>query len=171
MSQVILFGPPGAGKSTVGRALAKLVGSAFSDTDHLIEDRAGKKISEIFLEDGEATFRSMEAEIVTESLAVDFGILALGGGSVMNPLVEEKIAEHSALKVFLDVGIAQAAPRIGFNKDRPMLLVNPRQTWIALMKDRRPVYERLADITVVTDSKKAGEVAAEIFSEIEVRNG
>ena len=171
MSQVILFGPPGAGKSTVGRALAKLVGSAFSDTDHLIEDRAGKKISEIFLEDGEATFRSMEAEIVTESLAVDFGILALGGGSVMNPLVEEKIAEHSALKVFLDVGISQAAPRIGFNQDRPMLLVNPRQTWIALMKDRRPVYERLADITVVTDSKKAGEVAAEIFSEIEVRNG
>ena len=171
MNQVILFVPPGAGKSTVGRALAKLVGSVFSDTDHLIEDRAGKKISEIFLEDGEVIFRSMEAEIVTESLAAEFGILALGGGSVMNPLVEKKIAEHPALKVFLDVGIAQAAPRIGFNQDRPMLLVNPRQTWIALMKDRRPVYERLADITVVTDSKKAGEVAAEILSEIEVRNG
>jgi shikimate kinase len=171
MHQVILFGPPGAGKSTVGRSLARRLSSAFADTDHLIEERAGKKISEIFLDEGEAIFRSIEADIVAEALDSDFGVLALGGGSVMNQRIERKISDHPALKVFLDVGISQASPRIGFNQDRPMLLVNPRQTWLALMKVRRPIYERLADITISTDSKKPADVAAEILSLIGGGNG
>jgi len=160
--KVILFGPPGAGKSSVGKSLARILGETFSDTDQIVEDRAGKKISEIFVDDGEAIFRSMEAEVVLDALRSGSGVLALGGGSVMNSEVAEKIRENSALKIFLDVGIAQAAPRIGFNQDRPMLLVNPRQTWITLMKDRRPVYEELADHTFSTDSKKAADVAQEI---------
>jgi shikimate kinase len=160
--KVILFGPPGAGKSSVGKSLARLLGDTFSDTDQIVEERAGKKISEIFVDDGEAIFRSMEAEVVLDTLARGSGVLALGGGSVMNSKVAEKIKENPALKIFLDVGIAQAAPRIGFNQDRPMLLVNPRQTWITLMKDRRPVYEGLADHTFSTDSKKAADVAQEI---------
>lgn len=170
MPEVILIGPPGSGKSTIGKSLAKLLNLPFTDTDHLIEERAGKKISEIFVDEGESSFRAMEAEVVAQALDNHNGVLALGGGSIMNPISEALIASHSALKVFLEVGIAQAAPRIGFNQDRPMLLVNPRQTWLNLMKVRRPIYERLADFTFSTDSKKPIDVAHEIEAALRSRN-
>ena len=132
MPKVLLFGPPGSGKSTVGKALSKILGTTFSDTDALVEAQAGKKISAIFVEDGESAFRELEAEMVAKALRNETGVLALGGGAVMNPKTQSLIEASSALKIFLEVGIAQAAPRIGFNQDRPMLLVNPRQTWISL---------------------------------------
>lgn len=170
MPKVILIGPPGSGKSTIGKALAKLLNIPFSDTDHMIESRAGKKISEIFIDEGESAFRAVEAEVVAQALQEDDGVLALGGGSVMNPISESLIAKSDAMKVFLEVGIAQAAPRIGFNQDRPMLLVNPRQTWLNLMKERRPIYERLANATFATDSKKPTDVAQEIEVALRSRN-
>jgi shikimate kinase len=162
MPKVLLFGPPGSGKSTVGKALSKILGTTFSDTDALVEVQAGKKISAIFVEDGESAFRELEAEMVAKALRNETGVLALGGGAVMDPKTQSLIEASSALKIFLEVGIAQAAPRIGFNQDRPMLLVNPRQTWISLMQVRLPIYRRLADRTFSTDSKKAYEVAEEI---------
>lgn len=172
MPKVLLFGPPGSGKSTVGKALSKILGTTFSDTDALVEAQAGKKISAIFVEDGESVFRELEAEMVAKALHDETGVLALGGGAVMNPKTQSLIEANSALKIFLEVGIAQAAPRIGFNQDRPMLLVNPRQTWISLMQVRLPIYQRLADRTFSTDSKKAFEVAEEIAAVLgEVREG
>lgn len=170
MPIVILIGPPGSGKSTIGKSLAKLLNAPFTDTDQLIEERAGKKISEIFIDEGESAFRAMEADVVADALQEHDVVLSLGGGSVMNPISESLISHSSALKVFLEVGIAQAAPRIGFNQDRPMLLVNPRQTWLNLMKERRPIYERLADQTISTESKKPMDVAQEIENVLRSRN-
>jgi shikimate kinase len=164
MTKVVLIGPPGSGKSTVGRALSKLMGISFSDTDALIEAEAGKKISEIFVDDGEAHFRELEVAVVTKALVEETGVLALGGGSVMSELSRQAISQSGATVVYLEVGIAQAAPRIGFNTERPMLLVNPRQKWLSLMQERAPIYTALADLTFSTDSKKPYQVAEEILA-------
>jgi shikimate kinase len=162
MSTVVLIGPPGAGKSSVGKALAKIAQLPFHDTDALIEERSQKKISEIFVDDGEPVFRKLEAEVVSESLQLLTGVLSLGGGAILDPKTQSLIQSSSAHVVFLDVSIAQAGPRVGFNKDRPLLLINPRQQWLSLMEKRRPIYEELADFTVSTDNKKPNEVAHEI---------
>ena len=90
------------------------------------------------------------------------GVLSLGGGAILDPETQSLIQSSSAQVVFLDVSIAQAGPRVGFNKDRPLLLINPRQQWLSLMEKRRPIYEELADFTVSTDNKKPNEVAHEI---------
>lgn len=171
MPKVVLIGPPGSGKSSVGRALARITGLSHSDTDALIEAKANKKISEIFVEDGEPVFRTIEADVVAQALAEEAGVLSLGGGSVMHPATQEHLRECGALIVFLEVGIGQAAPRIGFNQDRPMLLINPRQTWLKLMEERLPIYQGLASVTFSTDSKKAQEVAEEIAEILEVAHG
>jgi len=162
MSTVVLIGPPGAGKSSVGKALAKIAQLPFHDTDALIEERSQKKISEIFVDDGESVFRKFEAEDVAGSLQLLTGVLSLGGGAILDPKTQSLIQSSSAHVVFLDVSIAQAGPRVGFNKDRPLLLINPRQQWLSLMEKRRPIYEELADFTVSTDNKKPNEVAHEI---------
>ena len=162
MPKVILIGPPGSGKSSVAKSLAKLLGTTHSDTDHLIEQRTEKKISEIFIEDGESKFREIEAEVVTLALASETGVLSLGGGAILNAITQQELRANNALIVFLDVSISQAAPRVGFNKDRPLLLINPRQQWLALMEKRRPIYESLAGLFVSTDNKKAIEVSYEI---------
>jgi shikimate kinase len=171
MPQAVLIGPPGSGKSSVGRALSRTTQLTFSDTDHLVEQRAGKKIAEIFVEDGEATFRELEASVVEQALTEESGILSLGGGSILNEKSQILLRECGALIVFLEVGIGQAAPRIGFNQDRPMLLINPRQTWLKLMEERLPIYQSLADVTISTDSKKPQEVAEQIAEILKVRLG
>ena len=171
MPKVVLIGPPGFGKSSVGRALARITGLSHSDTDSLIEAKVKKKISEIFVEDGEAVFRAIEADVVAEALVEEVGVLSLGGGSVMQPDTQALLRDCGALIVFLEVGIGQAAPRIGFNQDRPMLLINPRQTWLKLMEERLPIYQSLANVTFSTDSKKAQEVAEQIAALLEVSHG
>ncbi len=171
MPQAVLIGPPGSGKSSVGRALSRTTQLTFSDTDHLIEQRAGKKIAEIFVEDGEATFRELEASVVEQALTEESGVLSLGGGSILNEKSQILLRECGALIVFLEVGIGQAAPRIGFNQDRPMLLINPRQTWLKLMEERLPIYQSLADVTISTNSKKPQEVAEQIAEILKVRLG
>ena len=162
MPAFILIGPPGAGKSSVGKALGKLLKVTYTDTDALIEARTGKKISEIFVEDGEESFRTLEAQILAECLQIKDGVLSLGGGAILNPNSQAFVASSESSIIFLDVSISQAAPRVGFNKDRPLLLINPRQQWLALMEKRRPIYEALASHRIVTDHKKAAEVALEI---------
>ncbi len=162
MEQIILIGPPGAGKSSVGKLLAVELGRDFVDTDHLIETKSGKKISDIFLEDGEASFREFERDVVLSSLSEIDGVIALGGGSVLDPGVADELSKKSSV-VYLEVSISNAAPRVGFNKERPLLLGNPRQQWLALMESRRAIYESLAKLRVSTDNKKPKEVVAEIM--------
>ena len=167
MPLIVLIGPPGSGKTSVGKALGKLLDLPVRDTDAIVESIEGKSISDIFLEDGEIKFREVEQNVVLGELERTEGILSLGGGSVLDPKVQEKLVNSSALVAFLDVGISNAAPRVGFNRDRPLLTVNPRQQWIALMEVRRPIYERLAWRRFSTDDLKPMEVAKEIIREMD----
>jgi shikimate kinase len=162
---VVLMGPPGSGKTTVGYALARALGVELHDTDQAIEVQQGRSISDIFLDDGEARFRELERAEVASSLALHPGVLSLGGGAVMDPMTAAALAGHTV--VFLDVGIADAANRVGFNRSRPLLAVNPRAQWIAMMAVRRPTYERLATFTVQTAGRAAQDIAQEIVARME----
>lgn len=160
--RVILIGPPGAGKSTVARILARRWDLPVIDTDELVVENAGKSVSDIFVEDGEARFRELEVHAVRAAVSSTSGVVALGGGAVMSAANDELLSAQSAPIVFLDVSIASAAPRVGFNRDRPLLVTNPRAAWIALMDKRRDVYQRLARHVVSTDDRVPEEIADEI---------
>ncbi|WP_034621980.1 shikimate kinase [Cellulomonas sp. URHE0023] len=166
---VVLVGPPGSGKSTVGLALGERWQLSFRDTDADVEAVAGKAIAEIFVEDGEPQFRALEAAAVAAALAEHDGVLSLGGGAVLDPGTQSLLAEYRSgggVVVFLDVSLAHAAPRVGFNTSRPLLLGNPRAQWSALMEARRPVYESVATIRVLTDGQRPTDVAEVIELEL-----
>ena len=162
---VVLMGPPGSGKTTVGQALAMLLGVELRDTDRAIEVRQGRSISDIFLDEGESRFRELERAEVASSLASHRGVLSLGGGAVMDPTTAATLTGHTV--VFLEVGIADAARRVGFNHARPLLAVNPRAQWTAMMDIRRPTYERLATFSVLTTGRTPQDIAAEIVRRLE----
>jgi shikimate kinase len=166
LKKIVLIGPPGAGKSSIGKALAKELNLNFIDSDSEIEKISHKKISEIFIEDGEPAFRLLEVDVVRKVLADFDGVISLGGGAPINKEIQEVLGDADYPVVFIDVSIAQAATRIGFNKDRPLLLVNPRQQWISLMNDRRPIYEKLASQTISSDNRKPHEVAKQISDKL-----
>lgn len=165
MSSIVFVGPPGSGKSTVGRALAQKLNRNFVDTDAVIEETTGKKIADIFLINGEEEFRRIEREVVLSALQSQDSVISLGGGSVLDENVQSALSSLPEV-IFLDVSISNAAPRVGFNRDRPLLLGNPRQQWIALMEKRRPIYERIATRTISTDNRKAHEIVAELLPEL-----
>ncbi|ABK53080.1 shikimate kinase [Acidothermus cellulolyticus 11B] len=164
---VVLIGPPGAGKSTVGRALASRLAVSFEDTDDVIEQRAGKRIAEIFLTDGEAAFRQLEKAVVADRLAAHTGVLALGGGAILDDDTRALLADHTV--IYLEVEFSEAVRRVGLNRDRPLLLGNPRAQLRALMDARRPLYEQTATHTVGTTGRTPDEVADEIAALITVR--
>jgi shikimate kinase len=162
--RLVVIGPPGAGKSTVGRLVAERLGVPFVDTDDVVEARAGRTIPEIFVEDGEPTFRDLERAAAVDVLASADGVVSLGGGAVMDPRTEADLSGHPV--VFLDVGIADAARRVGFGQGRPLLGINPRAQWTRLMQDRRAVYERVADFVVDTAGRGPDEVADDIVARL-----
>ena len=166
MPKAVLIGPPGAGKSSVGRQLAKILQCEILDTDLEIEKLSGKKISEIFTEDGEPAFRAIEKGVVLGALNSASGVVALGGGSVLDSDVAEHLRNSKVPVAYLEFSISQAAPSVGFNKERPLLALNPRQQWMALMEKRRPLYESLATMKIATDNRKPAEVAQEIADSI-----
>ncbi len=161
---VVLVGPPGAGKSTVGRLVADRLGTTFRDTDADVEAVAGKSISDIFVEDGEERFRELERAAVRRALAEHDGVLALGGGAVLDPATRTLL--RGAKVVHLSAGLAAAAARVGFNRDRPLLLANPRAQLRALLEERRPLYAEVATVTVDTDDRDPEEIAAKIVAEV-----
>ena len=162
---VVLVGPPGSGKTTIGRLVADKRGVGFRDTDADIEASAGKTVSDIFIEDGEPRFRELEVAAVTAALADHDGVLALGGGAIGNADVRDRLRGHTV--VFLDLGLAAASERVGFAQSRPLLVVNPRAELKRLMTERRPHYEAVATAVVGTDDKSPEDVAAEVLAVLE----
>jgi shikimate kinase len=166
MPRLVLIGPPGCGKSTVGGALASKLSIDFVDTDAQIETSFGHKISDIFVDKGEEFFRDLEFAALAESLQVSDCVLSLGGGAPIAPRAQELLKSCASPIFFLDVSLAVAAPRVGFNRDRPLLLSNPRAQWQSLAETRRPIYESLATFVIKVDSMSVEEVVNEIAAKL-----
>lgn len=157
---LVLIGPPGAGKTTVGTILATRRGVPFRDTDADIEETAGKSISEIFFDDGEEHFRALEAAAVAKALAEHDGVLSLGGGAILAEGTRTLLHGHQV--VFLNVGLSAAAQRVGLNRDRPVLALNPRASLRTLLEARLPLYREVASVEILTDGKTPAQVADEV---------
>jgi shikimate kinase len=164
MSRIVLIGAPGSGKSTVGVALAAHLQWPFVDTDALIELKESKKITDIFVEDGEAYFRGVEFATLQEVLLEPSAVISLGGGAPIPQRAQDLLISSESVVVFLDVSLATAAPRVGFNRDRPLLLGNPRAQWQALSDQRRPIYEKLATQSIKVDDVTVAEIISIIES-------
>ncbi|WP_433869404.1 shikimate kinase [Saccharopolyspora sp. CA-218241] len=159
--RAVVIGPPGAGKSTIGRLLAERLAVGFRDTDDDIVRTEGRAIADIFTTDGEAVFRKIEEDVVATALAEHDGVLALGGGSVLSEATRERLAGHPV--VYLSVGLAEGAKRVGLSTARPLLAgLNPRATFKALLDERIPVYRSAASVELPTDRLTPDEVVAQI---------
>lgn len=158
--RVVLVGPMGAGKTTVGRVLADRWGVAVRDTDADVEGAAGKPVPEIFVDEGEARFRELEKAAVAAALDSHEGVLSLGGGAVLDPDTRALLDGHPV--VFLRVGLADAVKRVGLGTGRPLLLGNVRSRVRQLLDERTPVYEAVAALVVDTDGRSPEQVADEI---------
>jgi len=156
--RVILIGPMGSGKTTIGSLLAEKLGLSFRDTDHLIEEQEEKTVSQIFLDQGEDAFRAIEKRVLREELLTDGTVLSLGGGAPISIDAQSALRAIASHIIFLDISLSTVAPRIGFNRDRPLLLNNPRGQWQTLMEARRPIYEAIADATINVDDKSEEEI-------------
>lgn len=153
----VVLGPPGAGKTTIGRMLAQRLGVPFRDVDEDIVETAGKPISDIFTGDGEPVFRALEEQAVADGLKTHEGVLALGGGAVLSAATRELLVGHTV--VFLNVGMAEGVRRTGLSSARPLLTgINPRATFKALLDARLPLYREVATIEVVTDHLEPEQV-------------
>ena len=162
MTRIVLIGAPGSGKSTVGAALSRKLALDFVDTDQLIEVREGKAITDIFVVDGEPYFRAVELETLKHVLTMQNVVISLGGGAPISEQAQQELRSSDSMVIFLDVSLATAAPRVGFNRDRPLLLGNPRAQWQALSDKRRPIYEALADMSIKVDDMSVDEIASAI---------
>lgn len=163
--RVVLVGTMGAGKTTVGELLATAWHVGFRDTDRDIEASQGRSVSDIFVDEGEAWFREREREAVARALQEHDGVLALGGGAVLDADTRAALRGHRV--VFLRVGLSAAAERVGLGVSRPLLLGNVRARVKQLIDERTPVYESVAVHEVVTDGLSAAEVAARVRAVVE----
>lgn len=163
--KVVVVGPPGAGKSTIGSLLAKRLGVSFRDTDHDVEHTTGRSISDIFTTDGEDAFRALEEAAVETALAEHPGVLALGGGSVLSERTRKRLAGHTV--AFLSVGLAEGARRAGLSAARPLLAgVNPRATFKALLDARTPLYREVATMELATDHETPEHLVQQLVARL-----
>jgi len=168
---LVLCGPMGSGKTSVGSALARRWDVALRDTDEDVETTAGTTIADIFLHRGEEEFRRLEHEAVERALVEHDGILALGGGAVLHEDTQAELAAYArggGNVAFLDVSIEYAAPRVGLGEARPLLMGDPYQRWRDIMDARRPVYEAVSTMRTLTDGMTPQEVAREIERRLRV---
>ena len=159
--RAIFIGPMGSGKSTIGKAVASALGLPFRDTDSIIEQREEMPVSQIFIDKGEDYFRTVEKKVLRDELLNDGSILALGGGAPISVDAQSALKVSSAPVIYLDISLASVAPRIGFNRDRPLLLHNPRGQWQTLMEVRRPIYESIANVVIDVNGKSQKQIVEE----------
>ena len=164
--RVILIGPMGSGKTTIGQLVAERLDIPFRDTDQVIEESSGRTVSDIFLEDGEDAFRLLEKSVLRDELLSDGTVLALGGGAPISIDAQSALRAIASPVIYLDISLATVAPRIGFNRDRPLLLHNPRGQWQTLMEARRPIYESIADTVIDVNTKTEIDIVDEILEVI-----
>ncbi|MGW1744078.1 shikimate kinase [Streptomyces sp. NPDC002092] len=158
--EVVLVGPMGVGKSTVGRLLAERLRVGYRDTDDDIVAEQGRSIAEIFVDEGEPVFRAIEKAAVHKALAEHDGVLALGGGSILDADTRALLAGHRV--VYLSMTAEEAVERLDLDFARPLLAADPHRRWRALMEARRHLYEEVADAVVPTDGRRPEEVARSI---------
>jgi shikimate kinase len=159
--RAIFIGPMGSGKSTIGKAVAHALDLPFRDTDSIIEELEQLSVSQIFIDKGEDYFRAIEKKVLRDELLSDGSILALGGGAPISVDAQSALKVSSAPVIYLDISLASVAPRIGFNRDRPLLLHNPRGQWQTLMEVRRPIYESIANIIIDVNGKTQKRIVEE----------
>ncbi|MGW5634229.1 shikimate kinase [Streptomyces sp. NPDC003832] len=165
---VVLVGPMGVGKSTVGQLLAERLGVGYRDTDDDIVAEQGRTIAEIFVDEGEPAFRAIEKEAVRRALGEHDGVLALGGGAILD---EDTRASLAGLRVvYLSMDVEEAVRRTGLNAARPLLAVNPRKQWRELMDARRHLYEGIATAVVATDGRTPEEVTQVALDALELKD-
>ncbi|MFG2605427.1 shikimate kinase [Streptomyces sp. NPDC048514] len=157
----------GVGKSTVGRLLAERLGTGFRDTDEDIVAAEGRAIADIFVDEGEPAFRAIEKRAVHTALAEHEGVLALGGGAVLDADTRALLAGHPV--VYLSMDVEEAVRRTGLNVARPLLAVNPRKQWRELMEARRHLYEEVAAAVVPTDGRTPEEVTRAALDALELK--
>ncbi|MDI3386748.1 shikimate kinase [Streptomyces sp. B-S-A8] len=163
--RIVLIGPMGVGKTTVGELLAERLGTTFRDTDADIVAAEGRQIAEIFVDDGEPAFRELERRAVRTAVTEHPGVLALGGGAILDAGTRELLAGHTV--VYLSMDVEEAVKRTGLNAARPLLAVNPRKQWRELMEARRHLYTDAARVVVPTDGRSPEEVAAAVLDALE----
>ncbi|MER6525988.1 shikimate kinase [Streptomyces sp. NPDC001508] len=157
----------GVGKSTVGELLAVRLGVPYRDTDEDIVAAEGRTIAEIFVDEGEAAFRAIEKRAVHTALAEHAGVLALGGGAILDADTRALLSGHRV--VYLSMDVEEAVRRTGLNVARPLLAVNPRRQWRELMEARRHLYEEVATAVVATDGRTPEEVTQEALDALELK--
>jgi shikimate kinase len=167
--KVVLIGMPGAGKSTTGRRLAKILVVPFADSDHLIEAREGRTIAELFAAHGEPASRQIEAEVVATALAEFTGVLSLGGGALTTEQTRRALSASGVPVVYLRARLDELGRRVGDARTRPMLVENPPARLAVLAAERIASYDELATITVDTDGKTPGQVAATVAARLHER--
>lgn len=159
--RVVLVGPPGAGKSTIGRRLSRALHAPLTDTDHLIEEREGDTCGNVFTKLGEPRFREIEEEVVAEALERP-GIISLGGGAVLSEATRRRLADHDV--VYLEVSIEEGVRRTSGETGRPVLAADdPADRYRKLYEFRRPLYEEVASFKARSDSHSPQRVVAEIL--------
>ncbi|MER6350228.1 shikimate kinase [Streptomyces sp. NPDC001595] len=164
---VVLVGPMGVGKSTVGQLLAQRLGVGYRDTDDDIVAEQGRAIADIFVDEGEPAFRAIEKQAVHRALAGHDGVLALGGGAILDADTRALLAGLRV--VYLSMDVEEAAKRTGLNAARPLLAINPRKQWRELMEARRHLYEEAASAVVATDARTPDEVAQAVLDALELK--